>query len=120
MFKKFSTKDMSVEERLDFIEFRQELLFNDTEVDRLLFEYNITKEQYTDIMDIMDKFRNNIDKGNKVNHGNFEQKIYEAIPHLGNDYHFCEYLSRAFKNEGRWEEVFDKLYGHMPKYQGLN
>lgn len=50
---KFSGKKMTLDERLDFIEFRQELLFGNSEVDRILFKYNITHPQYTQIMDLM-------------------------------------------------------------------
>ena len=31
----------------------------------------------------------------------------------------CEYLARAFMDEGRWDEVFPALYGDMPKYNYL-
>lgn len=119
MFKKFDSKEMSLDERLDFIEFRQELLFNDTEVDRLLFEYNITQTQYRNIMDLMDEYRTAIESHKRVFHSTFEQSVYGIVEHLEGDYHFCEYTTRAFKNEGRWEEVFLNLYGNMPKYKGL-
>lgn len=120
MVKKFDSKEMSLEERLDFIEFRQELLFNDTEVDRILFEYNITQNQYREIMDLMDEYREAIESGKEeVSHLIFEQRVYDIVNHLEGDYHFCEYLTRAFQNGGRWEEVFVNLYGHIPKYKGL-
>jgi hypothetical protein len=119
MFKKFDSKEMSLEERLDFIEFRQQLLFSNTEVDRILFEYNITQDQYREIMDLMDEYRETIESGETVSNGEFEQRIYDIVEHLEGNYHFCEYLTRAFKNEGRWEEVFISLYGDMPKYKGL-
>lgn len=117
--KKFSSKEMSIEDRLEFIEFRQELLFNNTEVDRMLFEYNITQDQYIRIMDVMDEYRKMIIEGKETSHGKFEEKIYGIIDHLHGNYHFCEYISRAFMNEGRWEEVFPALYGDLPKYKGL-
>ncbi|WP_231510817.1 DUF1878 domain-containing protein [Bacillus sp. UNC438CL73TsuS30] len=99
------------------MEFRQDLLFYDSSVNRLLYEYKITKEQYNEIMDLMDRYRNKIDKKQDVHHGTFEQEIYNTVPHRKGDYHFCEYLTIAFKEENRWEEVFDALYGDMPKYK---
>lgn len=123
MVEKFNSKDMEIDQRLDFIEFRQELIFSNTEVDRLLFEYNITEEQYIEIMNLMDSVREAIESehnGSEIDNERFEQKIYNIVEHLNNNYHFCEYLTRAFKNEGRWEEVFDELYGHLPKYKGLS
>lgn len=99
------------------MEFRQDLLFYGSSVDRLLYEYKITKKQYTEIMDLMDKYREKIDKKERVHHGTFEQEVYIIVPQRSGDYHFCEYLTIAFKEENRWEEVFDSLYGDMPKYQ---
>lgn len=119
MREQFDSKNLGLEERLDYIEFRQELLFNDTEVDRMLFEYNISREQYRAIMDLMDDYRKKIGEGNDVNHGSYEQSIYRIVPHLDGDYHFCEYIARAFMNAERWEEVFPALYGNLPKYKGL-
>ena len=34
---RFNSKDMTLEERLDYIEFRQELLFYNSEVDRIVW-----------------------------------------------------------------------------------
>lgn len=31
----------------------------------------------------------------------------------------CEELVKGFRDENRWEEVFDNLYGEMPKYSYL-
>lgn len=99
------------------IEFRQDLIFFSSAVNRILYEYKITKEQYNKIMDLMDNYRRKIENQEIVSHGTFEQQIYELIPHLKGNYHFAEYLTGAFKEENRWEEVFDILYGDMPKYK---
>lgn len=113
MRKIFSTEKMTIEERLDFIEFRQKLLFNNTEVDRMIFEYNITREQYTKIIDLMEKYRFKISNKEEVNNSLFEDEIYNIVEHLDGNYHFCEYMSKGFMNEGKWEEVFIVLYGDM-------
>lgn len=106
-------------ERMELIEFRQELLFNNTGVDRSLFEYGITRVQYRAIMDLMDEFRNKIGNGQHCSHGEFESKIYEIVPDHYGDYHMCEELAKGFMDDGRWEEVFMDLYGDMPKYSYL-
>ena len=51
----------NIEERLAFIEFRQELLFENSDLDRLLFEYEIDHAQYEKIMDLMQAYRTKID-----------------------------------------------------------
>lgn len=108
-----------LEDRLDYIEFRQKLLFNNSDLDRLLFEYEITQDEYRKIMDLMDEYRANLDNGKTVSHGTFESQIYDVVPTHYGDYHMCEYIARAFMDEGRWDEVFPALYGGMPKYQFL-
>lgn len=40
---------MTVEERLDLIEFRQELLFENSDFTRTLFNYGVTRQQYKEI-----------------------------------------------------------------------
>ena len=52
--------------RLDFIEFRQELLFSNSDLDRSIFEYGLTREQYRAIMDVMDEYRDLIENGKKL------------------------------------------------------
>jgi len=108
---------MTIEERLDFIEFRQQLLFENNDVSRLLFEYNVTKQQYNAVMDIFDEYRNKIEAGESVSHGAYEQKIYEVVPQHNGNYHFAEFLAQTLHEDGRWTEVFEALYGDMPKFQ---
>lgn len=106
-------------ERLDLIEFRQELLFSNTGIDRSIYEYGLSRMQYNAIMDLMDECRREIDKGQHYSHATFESKIYDIVPNHYGDYHMCEELAKGFMDEGRWEEVFMELYGDMPKYSYL-
>jgi hypothetical protein len=106
-----------LEKRLDFIEFRQELLFEDTIVSRLLFEHKITRTQHKQIIGLMDEYRDLILAGKKVSHHTFEQKVYDIVPQINNNYHFVEHLVKGYHEIGGWEEVFETLYGYMPKYQ---
>ena len=73
----------------------------------------------------MDKFRHEINNKKEVNNTTFENDI---ISIFGGDtaamkrkieYHFCEYIAKAFMDDDRWEEVFPALYGDMQKYQYL-
>lgn len=102
-------------EKIDFLEFRLELLAEGSSVSGLLFECNVTRSQYLKIMDLMDEQRAKIDKGEEVNNTDFETCIEEIT---GNrDYHFAELVAKAFMEDGRWDEVFPALYGDMPKYK---
>lgn len=103
-------------EKIDFIEFRQELMFTNSGIDRSIFEYKITRAQYRAIMDLMDEYRDLIDNGEKCSHYGFEQKMYEILPEHNGNYHMCEEIAKNFMLDGRWEEVFMTLYGDMLKY----
>lgn len=110
-------KIKELEERISHLEFRQDLLFYNTPSNRILYEGNIKKEQYDSIMDLMDKYRGYIANGETPSSGIFEREMYQIIPEHHGDYHFVEYITQAFKEERRWEEVFDVLYGNSPKYR---
>ena len=95
-------------------------------IDRLFDEYNVTKMEQKQIMDVMDKYRNLIAEGVKVTHAQYENDIVAifggdivAARHTPSiEYHFCEYVAKAFMEENRWEEVFYEVYGSFPKYGG--
>jgi hypothetical protein len=108
-----------LEETIEFLIFRQDLLFSNTTLDRALYEYNITKKQYYLIMDLMDKYREKISNKEKISHGLFEDEMYDIVFQHSGNYHFVESLTRAFWENDRWEEVFDELYRVLPKYQHI-
>lgn len=95
-------------------------------VEKLFKEYNIAKDEQRKIMNVMDKYRNIIANGNSVSNVEFETDIISifggtvpAFRHTPSiEYHFCEYVAKDFMEDGRWEEVFPALYGHLPKYGG--
>lgn len=107
----------ALEEKIELIEFRQQLLFDNDEVSRMLFEYGITHDQYRRMMDLMENYRKQLDEKKKVFNSQFETEMYEIVPNHYGDYHMCEYFARAFMEAGRWDEVFPALYGDMAKYK---
>lgn len=108
-----------LEKRIEQLEFRQTLMLSDSNVNRLLLDYNITQVQYTSIMDVMDQCRKELGNNKEINHGKFENDILKIVNRHDVDYHFCEYIAKAFMDDDRWEEVFPALYGDMPKYAYL-
>lgn len=107
------------EERLDFIEFRQDLLFSGTNLDRLIYELKITRNQYEEIIKLMEGYREKIDNNEPCSSATFETEIARILPEQGRDYHVSELLTKEFMEEGRWEEVFFELYGKLPKYSNI-
>lgn len=95
-------------------------------IEKTFKEYNVTKEEQRKIMDVMDRYRQNIANGVSVNNATFENDIIsifggdiQAAKHKpAIEYHFCEFIAKDFMDDGRWEEVFPALYGNFPKYGG--
>ncbi|PHD62937.1 hypothetical protein [Bacillus wiedmannii] len=104
-----------LKEQVAHLTFKQNLLYTNGNVERLIFEYDLTQVQYTQIMDLMDEYRKKIGQGEKVSHHEFEKQINDIVP--GHSYHFAEGISFAFWQNNRWEEVFNALYRDMEKYK---
>ncbi len=110
---------MTLNERMDLLEFQMERLLGGTSIDRYVVETKITREQYNEIANLLDAVRHRIDKGEQVYHGEFESAMYDIVPQKRGDYHFCELITELFSENGRWKEVFPALHGNMTKYRGL-
>lgn len=112
-------KDVDLlKKEIEKMKFRFELKQVDSNVNDVLYDYDIDREQYGKIMDLMDEYRKRIDANEKVSHSAFEAQIKKIVPDY--DYHFAELIAQVFMDDGRWEEVFPELYGNMAKYKGLN
>lgn len=107
-------------EKIAFISFRQQLLFDNDKASRILFENEVNEQESRAIMDLMDSYRKKLSRHEPVNHSQFESEVYAIVPHLEGNYHFCEMLTKAFHDENRWGEVFPALYGVLPKYRANN
>ena len=106
-----------LEERLDFIEFRQELLFTNSPFDRLMFHYRVTRGQYKALIDLFVEYRGVVDNGGSLDSSRYETKIGEIIPHHKHDYHFAEDIAKTLHEERKFQEVFEELYGDSSKFQ---
>ncbi len=110
---------MDIEERLDFIEFRMDLLREGTELSKFLYDHNVTKSKIDQLYDTMDYFREQIDAGKSVSSGDYEYRILKIMDDKKVDYHFCESFARILWEDGRYEEVFETLYKGFPKFEHL-
>lgn len=114
-------------QRVEQLEFREKLILDNSEVSRIFLEYNITRDEYLQIQDVMEDMRNKIENGISVSSAEYETSIQDifggfiAASHRNPaiEYHFCEFIAKAFWEEGSWEEVFPALYGDNIKYKHL-
>ncbi|WP_410988790.1 DUF1878 domain-containing protein [Bacillus cereus] len=106
-----------IKERLEFLEFRQKLLFENTDLSRYLFEMEVTEEQLKRIYNLMDALLEEIREEKLVTHSAYEQQIYEIVPAKRGNYHFAESISQILHEARRWPEVFEHVYGSMEKFK---
>ncbi len=110
---------MTTEERLDYIEFRMDLLWEGTEFSRFLYESKITKAQLDELYEIMYDLRTKIENGEKVSSSEYESKVLSIVDNRKVDYHFCENFAKLLWEEERFEEVFPALYRDNVKFEKL-
>lgn len=116
-----------LEKRIEQLEFRESLMLENSEVSNILLQYNVNQEEYSEIMDVMENMRNKLENGKNVSSAEFETQITNIFGGFVNagrrepgiDYHFCEYIAKAFWEDARWKEVFPAVYGDSMKYKHL-
>ena len=117
---KLEEHNKELEQKVEDLEFRINLIAVKSHVNQVLYEYNVSQAEYSALMDLMDEVRTALDHHNEYTHGNFEARIKQIFPNRDdpkNDYHFAEKIAQAFMEDGRWDEVFPALYGNEPKYR---
>ena len=109
-------ENRELRERLDLLEFKFELLLDNSESSRYFIERGFSRKQYNAVMDLMDAMRQKLFNNKKVSSAEYECEIRKINPDC--DYHDAEIIAKLFMEEGRWEEVFPALYGDSIKYKG--
>ncbi|MPW25962.1 hypothetical protein GC105_09180 [Alkalibaculum sp. M08DMB] len=92
------------------IEFKMDLLFENNNLSRLLYQADITKYQNNQLESVMAEFQTMISKGEKVSGLKFESSILSIVSDNTIDYHFCESYARFCYELLKWEDVFPTLY----------
>ena len=100
--KNLEEENETLRERIDLIEFKFELLFDNSESCRYF-------------IDLMDELRTKLEKKEEISSMEYESKITRIKKDC--DYHDEEIIAKLFMEEGRWEEVFPALYGDSIKYK---
>lgn len=110
---------MTLEERMDYLEFRMDLLREGSDFTHFIYDCNITREQLDKLYDIMDNLRNNLNNGDRISSARYETEVLSVVDSRYLDYHFCESFAKLLWEDERWEEVFPALYGESVKFRRL-
>lgn len=102
-----------VEERLDFLEFRQDLLFSGSDLSKVIYDFKFKRKQYEMILDLMDCYSISIRNKEKKTRRDFENDFYAIAPEYTGNSRICEDLVKAFNDSGRYTEVYYALYGRF-------
>ena len=96
--------DIDLFQKLDFIEFRQELLFRNTDLDRLIFENKFTRLQYEEIVQLMDMFNNKED----ITKDEFENTILTVLRTDNKDLPMK--IAYSFLKQNKYIKIISNLY----------
>lgn len=110
---------MNIDERLDNIEFRMDLLFDGTELSRYLYECKITRDQMAGLYEVMNGIREELENHENVSSAEYEARVLDVVGRERFDYHFCEEFAKLLWEEKSYEEIFSELYGDSEKYAYL-
>lgn len=114
--------NQELREEVKNLAFQISLLGVPTNVNKMLYEYDLNEQDYHKILDLMDEIRNELCSHREYTFAMYEKRMHEIFSgrhRLENDYHFFEAVACAFFEDRRYQEVFVTLYGNMPKYEGL-
>lgn len=110
---------MELEERLEFIEFRMDMLRENTEFSKFIYDCEVTQKQLTLLYKIMDEYRSKVDNSEDISSSEYENEILQIVDNRKLDYHLCESFARLLWEEDRYAEVFPALYKDSMKFQHL-
>jgi hypothetical protein len=114
-------KIAALQKRVNQLEYRVDQLMSLVDPRSRPFTYHMievhaSEGQVSAVLNLMDEVRAQLDaKQEAMNHGQFEQRIYDIFPARNGDYHFAEGIVSTLKEERRWEEVFEHF-----KANGMN
>lgn len=109
---------MTIEERMDLLEFQTGLLYelhknrnsDGPDYNELLLEHNITKEQARGIMNVVEGYKHKIDQNESVTRGAYEREIYREVPTKEGNGQFAEAIVKYLSANGQFEAVYQNLY----------
>ena len=110
---------MEIDERLDYIEFRMNLLREGSEFCKFIYDNEITEGQLRQLYDVMDEMREKIDNGMVISRAEYESKLLDVLDRRRYDYHFCESFAKLLWEENRYAEVFPMVYQDSQKFADL-
>ena len=99
---------MNLEERIEQLEFQVELLFTNSDIDRLFFECKITRKQRTQIMNLMDSISKKVFAGEEAK----QVKVLATVVEHGKGKKINIFTYKAKKN-------IRKRQGHRQPYTKL-
>ena len=113
-------KIRELERRISHLEERVNILAEIADFEKHPFLYtvlesNLTKEQITKIMDLMDKVEASLKTENPINHIQFERELYRIVPSMNGNFTFAKSIVMTLNDEHRWEAVYQHL-----KQDGMN
>ncbi|UJF14999.1 hypothetical protein LZ578_08260 [Jeotgalibaca sp. MA1X17-3] len=101
---------MNVENEIKQLKHQVQLLYSNTPVDRLFFEFDITTEQWHLLDDLMKEYSRLIHFEQRVSQSDFKEKIMKIVSHLNEDDLFYELLEELSYESKYYVSVFEHFH----------
>ena len=76
-----------------------------------ILENDITKEQFKELNNLMEKMRKSIQDMKIPDKAQFEVEMYKILPTINESHKTCELIAKAYMEEGSYKDVYPFLYG---------
>lgn len=110
---------MNNENEIKEINFRMDLLRENTELSLFLYDCDLKEAQWESIREYYKALDEMIYAGEKVHSSTYESKILSFVDQRKLDYHFAETIAKLYWENRQYEDVFKSLYSDSPKFKHL-
>jgi hypothetical protein len=104
--KALQRENEDLSERISSLEYRLELLSEDSNVNKLLSDFRINYREYGAIVDLMKGYENTLKNDGSLSYEEYERSIYN-ITEIERDIEFARLLAKAFTKDGQFIPVLE-------------
>ena len=110
---------MSIENEIKEINFRMNLLRENTDLDKYLYDCKVKEEQWEHIREYFRELNDIVYAKKEIDSSTYETKILSFVDNEQLDYHFAEYIAQLQWEANNYKEVFETLYKDSDKFHHL-
>ena len=110
---------MSIENEIKEINFRMNLLRENTDLSKYIYDCEVKEEQWEHIREYFEELYDLVCAKKEIDSSTYETKILSFVDNEQLDYHFAEYIAQLQWEANNYKEVFETLYKDSAKFHHL-